>query len=263
MRGGTSSTFVGLCVAVAVLAGAPASRAQIVNTQPLLGKVQADGLNGEVGASLDWRTGNVALLRVIGSALFTYRTGEHTLIWSSKGDYGESGGDPFISQVFSHLRYQARLGEVLTWEVFGQVSSARFKRLRFRGLVGTGPRVALVEGEAGGVSVGVAYMFEHESLNTSDYPASGRTDAHHRLSAYVTGRVSLAEQLSLVHTTYLQPRFDAFADDVRVSSETDLVVSLAKRLAITLGFDLAYDAEPPAGVDSLDTALTVGLSWGF
>jgi putative salt-induced outer membrane protein YdiY len=242
---------------------APAVQAQIVNTQPLMSKVGGEGFAGELGASIDWRTGNVELLRLIGSLLMLYHSGDHTLIWSSSGDYGTRGGDAFIQRVFSHLRYQLRVSDLVTWEVFSQVSTARFKRLTLRTLVGTGPRWDVVREDEGTVSIGTAYMFEHETLNHSSFADSGRVEDNHRLSLYVTGRVALDDRLTLTHTTYYQPRLDAMAADFRLYSITNLAISLVKELALTVGLELGYDSEPPADVAELDTTLTFGISWGF
>jgi len=248
---------------LALASPAPDARAQIVNTQPLLSRIGGEGFVGELGASVDWRTGNVELLRLIGSLLMLYHSGDHTLIWSSSGDYGTKSGDEFIARVFSHLRYQYKVSDLVTWEVFAQVSTAKFKRLTLRTLAGTGPRWDVVREDDGTMSIGTAYMFEHESLNDSSFTDSGRTDDNHRVSVYVTGRVALDDRLTLVHTTYLQPRLDALTSDVRIYSTTSLAVSLVKELALTFGFEVGYDSEPPIGVDGLDTTLTFGISWGF
>ncbi|TNF28690.1 MAG: DUF481 domain-containing protein [Deltaproteobacteria bacterium] len=253
--------LTGLFTVAAVTA--PAARAQIVNTQPLLSKVGGEGFVGELGGSVDWRTGNVELLRLIGSLLMLYKTGDHTVIWSSSGDYGTKSGDEFIARVFSHVRYQYGVSDLVTWEVFGQASSAKFRRLTLRALIGTGPRWDVVREDDGTLSLGTAYMFEHEVLNDSDFADSGRTDDNHRLSVYVTGRLAVDDRLTVIHTTYLQPRVDAFTSDLRVYSITNLAISVAKELALTLGFELGYDSEPPVGVDDLDTTLTFGISWGF
>lgn len=265
MRGGPTAALVVALVTSCALAtlAAPAVQAQIVNTQPLLSKVGGEGFAGELGASIDWRTGNVELLRLIGSLLMLYRSGDHTLIWSSSGDYGTRADAAFIERVFSHLRYQLRASDLVTWEVFVQVSTARFKRLTLRTLVGTGPRWDVVREDSGTLSIGTAYMFEHETLNHSTFADSDRVDDNHRLSLYVTGRVALDDRLTLTHTTYYQPRLDAFAADFRLYSITNLSISLVKQLALTLGFELGYDSEPPTDVAELDTTLTFGISWGF
>ncbi len=249
-------------LALLAVAGAPAA-AQIVNTQPLLSKLSGEGFAGELRGSLDWRTGNIELVRVKSTLLARFRHGDQTLISSSKLDIGLSGGKEFVSQVFSHLRYQLALSDLVTWEVFGQVSTAKFKRLTVRELAGTGPRWHLYTGAAGALSLGTAYMFEHERLNDGDFADSGRADHNHRLSLYLAARWAPSKRVTFIHTTFCQPRIDALSEDVRVYSDTTLALKLDDGLAFTVGFLLAYDSGPPVGVDDLDTDLDLGLAFTF
>lgn len=261
MNAAASRCLAGLVLAAVLASTAPAA-AQIVNTQPLLSKV-GDGASGELRISLDWRTGNTRLFRSIASALFTYTDGDDTLISSSKLDFGRAGDADFVSQLFTHLRYQRVFSDLLTWEVFGQVSTAKTKRLDLRALAGTGPRFALVPGPAVSAHLGVAYMFEHELVQDDGQADAGVRENNHRASAYLTGRFSVAPTITLTHTTFVQPRLDAFFDDLRVLSITDIAFNVVDRLALTIGFEIAWDSDPPDAVEELDTTLLFGLAWGF
>ena len=255
-----SAPIVGL-VTLGALAAAPRASAQIVNVQPLVSK-GGEGFSGEINGSLNWRTGNVDLLIAKASALFTYQIGIHKLISSSQGEVGLKGGDEFIERVFTHVRHQAQIGYGVTWETFLQVASDRFKRIAFRGLIGTGPRYDVIEGPAVGFAVGALYMFEREVLGDSDLNDSGLAENNHRLSAYITGKFVIDPMISLIHTTYYQPRLDAWGD-FRISSETDLAFKLTSNLSLSVGFDLAYDSAPPLEVNNLDTATSVSIGVSF
>ncbi len=240
---------------------APAAAAQIVNVQPLVEK-GGEGFAGQIKGSLNWRTGNVDLLIAKASALLTYKIGIHKLISSSQGEIGIKGGDEFIERVFTHLRHQAVLGYGVTWETFLQVATDRFKRMAFRGLVGTGARYDIIEGPAVGLAVAALYMFEREVLGDSDYADSGVAENNHRLSAYLTAKFILSPMVSLIHTTYYQPRLDDWTD-FRLSSETDLGFKLTEYLTLSVGFDLGYDSKPPMGVKELDTTTNVSVGVSF
>ena len=71
-----------------VMAGGQVS-AQIVNVQPILGSADEEGLQAEIGGSVDYKTGNVELLIAKGSLLATYRRGDHRVISSSMGNRPE------------------------------------------------------------------------------------------------------------------------------------------------------------------------------
>ncbi len=246
-------------LALGVLGLSQRAEAQIVNVQPLL-KSPEPGFRGALGGSLTWKTGNVDLLLTKGTVFVRYLRGAHLLLSSSRGELGLKSGDDFLERLFSHLRWQWRFVDAVTWETYGQVASDRFKRLRLRALAGTGPRFQLLDGEAGSLAVAVSYMFEHEQLGASDAADSERVEDNHRLSMYLTGEVKLDDRLSVLHTTYVQPRLDAPLDDVRVLSETTLRVKLTERLGLGVGVVFAYDSAPPMDVKLLDTATDVSLS---
>ena len=247
------------CVLVATLS-APAA-AQIVNVQPLLSDEDGDGFKLEVNGSMTWKTGNVDLFLGKASLLMTYREGIHKLISSSKAEVGLKGGDEFLERVFTHVRYQIFAYEWLTWETYTQAATDRFRRVALRALVGTGPRFELITGPAVVAAVGVSYMFEREVLGSGDQADSGAANNNHRASLFVTGRFTLDPMLSLVHTTYLQPRLDNPIGDVRLASDTSLVVKFNDHLGLSVGFSVTYDSAPPIGVHDVDTATNVGLTF--
>ena len=112
-------------------------------------------------------------------------------------------------------------------------------------------------------ALGVSYMFEHEKLGESTFSDSHRSDNNHRVSLYYTGSFAVSPLLSLVNTTYYQPRLDAFVDDYRLSTEVSLVVKLSKKLALKVAFNAFYDSEPPEGVKGLDTGTNVSIKLGL
>lgn len=251
-----------LTTAALLVTVAPAA-AQIVNLQPLLRSADEDGVIGELTLSVDWKTGNTDLFIGKAGLLLRYRDGAHRLISTSSGELGIKAGEDILQKVFTHLRWQWELTDLLTWETFTQVSHDAFTRLTLRALVGTGARLDFVRGPAVGFSWGLAYMFEHEELATGAFADSGRVDNNHRLTTYLTGHFIVEPLITLHGTVYYQPRFDAFVDDFRVSGNVGLAIKVAEHLAINIGFGLSYDHEPPADVKSLDTGMEVALTVGF
>ncbi|MCA9515551.1 MAG: DUF481 domain-containing protein [Myxococcales bacterium] len=248
----------------ALFLATPAARAQIVNTQPLLSAISEDGLTGELRGALDWRTGNIDLLRLSGGLLMLYRAQPHTIISSSEIDFGRKSGEDFLFKVFSHLRYQLWLTDAVTWEVYGQLTHDQFKRLSLRALVGTGPRFTLVPGPLVSLYAGVSYMYEHERYSEdAALPDSGATEDNHRASVYLTGRFQLDDFITFADTVYYQPRLDAFGDDYRILNETQLALKFARNLAMSFTVAIAYDSSPPSTVETLDTTTLVSLTWGF
>jgi hypothetical protein len=241
---------------------APA-HAQIVNVQSILATDAEPGLSGSITGTLDWRTGNIDLLLVSLSPVVRYRSGRQLIIGTAKGELGQRGGETIIKRTFEHARYRYAVRPRLTAEVFAQHAFDEFRRLELRALVGAGPLFHLIVRERSRLSAGVAYMFEYEVLDDNPAnPDAGETDIAHRLSTYVTGSYQLKDDLQIVQTVYLQPRLNDVSD-ARILSESQLVVQLTKKLSITTSLSLAYDSEPPDGVDDLDTALKASLTFSF
>jgi putative salt-induced outer membrane protein YdiY len=255
-----------LLIAALLLTGllhTSSARAQIVNTQPLLGRLDGDGLSCELNTNLEWRTGNVELFRLSASALIAWRSDAHALLSSSSIELGDRAGERFLFRTFTHLRYQYRLDDILTFEIFGQVAHDEFRRITVRGLGGLGARLALVTTDETRLRLGLAYMFEHERFaDSSTFTDTGEQRDNHRASVYLDLRHDLAERLGLGVTVFYQPRLDAWSD-WQLAVETRLAVHLTKSLALTLQLHLAYDTTPPDGVETLDTATLVGLGWSF
>jgi len=248
---------------------ADSAHAQIVNTQPLLSKIEEDGFSGEVRTTFEWRTGNVDLLRLSATALFAWRADEHALVSSSSVDFGQTGdGERYLFRTFSHLRYQGRISPLVTWEAYGQVAHDEFRRINVRALGGTGPRWTLSYGERGRergrLRLGTAYMLEHERYSESPTLADGgRTRLNHRASFYLDGRYSPEDNVALQATIYYQPRLDAWAEDWLLHAEAQVAVRITDALALTFALVLAYDTSPPDTVVDLDASTTAGISVAF
>ena len=57
--------------------------------------------------------------------------------------------------------------------------------------------------------------------------------------------------MRLVSITYVQPRFDRFSD-LRILQDAALEVDVVKHLSLLVGVTVAYDSDPPDGVETTD-----------
>jgi hypothetical protein len=237
--------------------------AQIVNTQPLLAKGDAEGFSGELGANFEWRTGNVDLLRLSSSLLLLYRKSEHTLLSNSNIEYGEKSSERYLYRTFSHFRYQYRASEEVTWEAYAQIARDEFRRTKLRALVGIGPRLSFVDEKDARLTLGTAYMLEHERYSPDTSVADTELSRlNHRGSFYLDARLVPKEDITLLGTVYAQPNLLDWGD-LLTHLELKCAVRLISKLALNMSFTLAWDTTPTELVESLDTTTLVGLSWTF
>jgi hypothetical protein len=253
---------VTLLVALAVVTWSPPARAQISNVQPLLAKEAEPGLSAATEGSLDWRTGNVSLLIFSGSLITRYRRGRHLLFCLARGDETLNAGTRLLFKHLEHLRYRLDLVGPLQLEAFGQVEQDQARRVWPRALVGGGPRLTLIGSDNLDLAIAAAYMLEYQRFRPVGEPDDGQEELVHRLSSYVVLIVRATNILKLGETFYVQPRFDD-ASDIRLLSETELLVTVTEHLALKSALYLAYDSTPPLGIHHLDTGLKTTLQASF
>lgn len=259
------------------LFGASPAQAQIVNILAKLKSKGDAGFAGGVSASLAWKKGNTELLQVKGNLGLAYRHGPQTLFLLAAGSYGLKGEEVVVSQLFEHLRFRHSFSEWLQGEGFAQHEQDRFRRLSLRLVGGAGPRLswswtaapAALSSDAAGqgsppstglslaVAVASALMVEREA-----YTGDGSAATAGRWSSYLQADVFFSKSLSLHHTTFIQPRLDAFAD-IRLLSQTALAVKANSWLGVKLSFHANYDSRPPAAVERLDLSVDSALTATF
>jgi len=247
---------------LALVAGPRLASAQIVNVQSVLATEADQGLSGSVRGSIDYRTGNIDVLRLSALATTTYRQEDHHLIAILKGDFGKASGDRYIARTFEHLRYRNQLTDRFIVEGFLQHEYDQFRRLELRALAGLGGAVRLLRGKRYNLSVGVAYMPEYERLRDDEQSDAGQDSFFHRTSSYANGAIELDKRIQFVQTVYAQPRINK-PSDARYLSESQFVVQLTEHLTQTTSFSIAYDTRPPEAIEKRDTALKSTLIYSF
>ena len=72
----------------------------------------------------------------------------------------------------------------------------------------------------------------------------------------------LNSQLSLISTTYYQPRLSE-ARDYRALEQAGLAVKITDKLSLKLSLDIAHDSRPPQSIRQTDTSYNTSLSYRF
>ena len=226
-----------VCVLIWVRPGA--ARAGIVNVQSAVATPAKEGTSGSITGSVDWRTGNRTRLWFSLAPVLQHRSGPHVFIGIVSGFYYRDTDD---LKVFEHVRYRYHLGDRWLLEGFGQHEYNEKRLLLLRALVGFGPRYQAVKRKKLQIGVGVAYMAEYEVLKELDdlgpVPAEESPLLNHRISTYLTGSYDVDDRLQLAQTLYAQPLMSDVGD-IRLLSESVLVIRLSKTLALRTSFVLS------------------------
>lgn len=250
-----SVAAAGLVITHSVVASAQ------VNVEPFREQLTEERFGARLRASVASYAGNTRGV-IFGSAgLFGVRSARNFAYVALTGDYTRLNGEVSVAKWFGHLRHDRRLTPILWWEEYGQIESDRFRRVNVRELVGTGPRIGLVQSATLRLFYGVSYMYEHTNLDTDEGEGRGEGGAH-RLSNYLAATVTVQERIVLSNVSYCQPRFDAPSDVVVLSvSSADFTVTplLHSRLDATI----RYDSVTPADVHAADIELKSSLELVF
>jgi putative salt-induced outer membrane protein YdiY len=247
-----------LLLAIALIRPNPAT-AQ-VNIEAL--RTLMEGFAFSLTTNFALRSGNNEKYEIGTASRLDYRHGDHYAFVLGNLEYGQKDGKAFENKVFGHFRYARRLSERLSLETFTQAEHDGFTLLRIRFLVGLGARLRYVATEQVGFFQGTALMAERERLDQAKVSVHPASSSVVRWSNYLNLRVHPSDRFSLVHTIYVQPRVDRFAD-LRLLNETVLNMPLSDHIAFLTTLSVRYDSEPPDAIESTDLEVTQAVRLSF
>jgi len=178
-------------------------------------------------------------------------------------DYGESNEERVTNSRFLHARHVKQFQPRRAWEAYGQLEKNEFTRLSYRGLVGGGLRFTLAEeAERIGLYLGVGAYTTREKLEKRAGLTDDGVENYERASFYLSYKHHLNPQVSLISTTYYQPRLDD-SGDYRALEQAALAVKMNDHLALKLAIDINHDSKPPQAIRDTDVRYFSGLSFRF
>lgn len=252
-------TLVCLALVLAcLLLGSAEAHATGLNVEQIRIRPDDDGLHGSVQLGIDFQAGNTNRLDISASAALGYRRGRHVAFLVGNSKYstrtrpldGEdlstllAAESRFVNKANVHLRYNYEVREWLVPEVFGQVERDEFLLVESRVLFGLGPRFVPWANDEFTFALGTDYMLEYEALDAERVvrPLPAQTLVH-RWSSYLSLVYAANDRLRMSSTTYVQPRFDRFAD-LRLLTDAALEITLVEQLSIRLGLRVRWDSQP-------------------
>jgi len=99
------------------------------------------------------------------------------------------------------------------------------------------------------------YEFNRESEPEKEF-------RDHRMSTYLSINVKPFKNAKLSNTTYYQPVLNNLKD-LRLSSQTALVINLTKKLLFTTIFNITYDSRVPESVTNTFYSFRNGVRFNF
>lgn len=236
------------------------SVAQVINVESLRKATDSAKWTGSISLDLSLVKNTNDLFRIANKAHIQYNDKTNLWLFVNDLNLAKVENNSLINRGTQHLRYNRRISEHVKWEVFAQAQYDAISQIDFRGLLGTGPRFKLSKNEDYRFYLGTLVMYEHEKAadNIVD-----RVQRDFRASSYLSFSMYPTKTLSIISTSYYQPRLDSLKD-YRFSSNTSILFEIYKNLAFKTNFNYFHDAFPVStDIPKTQYELTNGLLYSF
>ena len=247
-----------LCVLLFIIACQ--LQAQIVNIE----EMRITGTND----SLRWYgmlKGSFAMAKVKektillhGESRVQYKHRRNVWLLLLNADFLNAGGKDFKNAAFAHLRYNYKLLDALSLEVYAQQQTNRLLLIKNRSLFGTGlrQRFFINYKQNSRLYLGSAWLYE-QNYFTENYGSRH----WHRWSNYVSITLRRAKTGAVLQgTTYWQPAFADFRNH-RFSTEWSLELPIGKHLRFSTDFSYTVDRGLPEAAPLETYNWLNGLVW--
>jgi len=227
------------------------SNAQIVNIETRRKLINTDttGWFGSTDLGFNLNENGKTILTLTANATVEYLNGKNRWLALTNYQVIRANQEDFVNRGFQHIRYNRNWTEKVTWEAFGQAQYDERLTLRFRGLVGTGPRFQLISGKKGDLYLGTLYMFQYEELTENNTIYRDQ-----RLSNYLSYRLNLGKNVKLTGTSYYQPLLTNLRV-ARLSSQTSLLFNITEKLSFKSAFNISLDSRLSETVEDIPIAV--------
>lgn len=232
--------------------------AQILNAESLRKVTDTSGFSGNANVSFALKRNVNDIIKLSSNVHVQYKMKKHLVLFKNDIAFQKLETEDFENSAIQHVRYNYKISERITWEVFGQSQYNKVSKINFRGLLGTGPRFKLTKNENYKAYIGTLAMYEYEEIDDGFTPIQRDL----RGSTYFSCSLYPSSTVSFISTTYYQPKLNTFSD-YRISSQSSLAVSLFKNFAIELMYTFTYDAFPAIGIPNSQYDFSTGLTYAF
>ncbi len=204
---------------------------------------------------------NKTIITVNGDMRHDFTKNRHLFLSISKYNLGKVDNEDFLNDGFQHFRYNYKINDWLVWEAFTQIQYNERINLKMRWLAGSGPRFKLLNEDRYQLFFGTMYMYEY------DKEVQGEEDDliihnDNRVSSYLAISLQPLDNLQFNSSSYYQPVLSDLSD-LRLSSESNLLIKVTERLKFSSTFSIVYDSRTPEGVPNTTYRFSNGVRWEF
>ncbi|PLW92366.1 MAG: hypothetical protein C0592_11135 [Marinilabiliales bacterium] len=246
-----------LFTVVTLLVISALAHSQVINIENQRIKGDTNTWSGKIKLGATYVQTSSELLRLNWNNHIQYKKDSNLVLILTDYYLSKSASESFENAGTMHIRYNRKIKENFTLELFTQAQYNKLLNVDFRWLTGIGPRFKILHKGKSRIYFASLYMYEYEELST---PLVYHRD--HRISSYLSMNLKIADNVTFVNTTYFQPKVTDF-EDFRVYSQFDLQFKFSKHFAFSTAYRLYYDSKPPEGIVMRTHYLTNSLVFSF
>ncbi|MDC1505404.1 DUF481 domain-containing protein [Winogradskyella sp.] len=233
-------------------------KAQIVNVESLRRATDSSKWSGSASLDLGLIKNTNSIFRITNRARVQYNTENNLFLFINDINLQKIENNSFVNRGIQHFRYNRTLNEKIKLEGFIQSQYDEVSDIKFRGLLGVGPRFKLSKNKKYRYYLGTLLMYEHEEASSN----SINILRDFRGSTYFSCSLYPLDHLSIVSTTYYQPVLKQFSD-FRISNETSIAFKILENLLFKTSFIYNFDTDPIIGIPNTQYELTNGIVYSF
>ena len=232
--------------------------AQIVNVESLRRATDTSKWAGSTSLDIGLIKNTRSIFKISNKIRLQYNTDRNLYLFINDVKLEKVEDNSFVNKGIQHIRYNRKITERFKLEAFVQSQYDAISDIRFRGLLGVGPRFKLSKSKDYRFYLGTLLMFEHEEASENNIQIL----RDFRASTYFSCSLYPLDNLSIVSTTYYQPLLKQFSD-FRISNETSIAFKLLENLSYKTTFTYNFDKNPIVGIPKTQYELTNGLIYMF
>ncbi|MBL1214564.1 MAG: DUF481 domain-containing protein [Ignavibacteriae bacterium] len=233
-----------------------------VNTEKYRSPQNKHGVAGFISISGDIQTGNTDKIEGNLDGGIDWKIENITTFFILESEHQWIDGTRFSNKGLFHIRNVIALTNIISSEVFGQINYDKNILIAKRALIGGGIRYKLIDFKESDITIGSAYMFEHEKYDLPANALHEKKASVSRWSNYLSAFIKINSILTFGGVIYFQPMFSNFSDH-RILNESNLDAALSNDFSLSIDFRLRYDSKPPDGIKGTDTKTSIGIKYQF
>lgn len=156
------------------------------------------------------------------------------------------------NNTFFHLRAVRKVNNLVSLEVFTQLSEKPLQKIKRRELFGAGVRLSPYKS----IRLGLGFFDENEERILSE------TRKTIRLNSYITNDFKISESAIFESTLYLQPDIEDFSE-IRSFLVLGLRLKITDRFSSILSYENTYDSSPPPNTDESNSSYGIKFSFKY